>query len=73
MVPSEPPPPFAFNTRITIVIAAAIPRRMSPTFKWKRSQEIAVKIMYRGMAIKNAANRIANPKIPEIIPPTKGI
>lgn len=29
--------------------------------------------MYRGMAIKNAANRMANPKIPEMIPPTKGI
>ncbi len=50
-----------------------MPSRMSPTFKWKRSQDMAVKIKYRGMAIKNAANRMANPKIPEIIPPTKGI
>ena len=70
---SEPPPPFPFNTRITIVIAAAIPSRMSPTFKWNLSQDMAVKTKYRGIAIKNAANRIANPKIPEMIPPTRGI
>lgn len=29
--------------------------------------------MYRGMLIKNAASRIAKPRMPEMIPPTKGI
>lgn len=50
-----------------------MPSRMSPTFKWKRSQDMAVNIKQRGIAIKNAANRIAKPRIPEMIPPTNGI